>query len=272
MYLYQKRCFYLLIISSILLGYSGGPPSGYANNAPSYQNCTVCHSGSVNSGGGSVTFIGLPDYYIPGEVYSIGLIVTGANERGYGFQAIAMTDNNVAGSLSLNSNSNYAENNGDYIQQSTRAISGSWVFDWIAPSVNVGDVTFTASGLATGGSSGTSGDDVYTVAITIPHQQLSVNENPKGEKFLLYPNYPNPFNPITTFRYRLIEQSFVRITIYDMLGNVVNNIFEGYENPGYKTVTWNATNNQGQSVSAGVYLYSIEIGELKKTNKIVLSK
>tara|TARA_Y100001970_G_scaffold25543_1_gene30488 strand:+ start:1645 stop:2472 length:828 start_codon:yes stop_codon:yes gene_type:complete len=264
---------YIFVISPfILFGYSGGPPSGYANNAPYFQNCTACHSGTANSASGSVSFIGLPDYYTSGETYSIGVVVSGVNDRGYGFQAIAMADNDVAGSINLNANSDSTEINGNYVQQSARTTSGSWIFDWIAPSTNVGDVTFTASGLATGGSSSTGGDDVYTIEITVPYQQLAVQEDIEDINFLLYSNYPNPFNPVTTLRYNLMEDSIVKITIYDVLGNTVNNIFNGIESSGYKTVQWDATNNQGQPVSSGVYLYTIESGDYKKTSKVIFSK
>ena len=90
--------------------------------------------------------------------------------------------------------------------------------------------------------------------------------------FNLNQNYPNPFNPVTTLSYDLPEDSFVSITIYDMLGNVINNLVNSNQSSGYKSVQWNATNNQGQSVSAGVYLYSIEAGELRQTKKMVFLK
>ena len=92
------------------------------------------------------------------------------------------------------------------------------------------------------------------------------------EKFRLNQNYPNPFNPITSLSYDLLKDSYVRITVYDMLGNVVNNLISTYQSSGYKTVQWNATNNQGQPVSAGVYLYSIEAGEFRQTKKMILLK
>ena len=78
-------------------------------------------------------------------------------------------------------------------------------------------------------------------------------------KFALYDNYPNPFNPITSFRYDLPEDGLVNITVHDMLGNVVN-LIETNQSSGYKSVQWDATNNQGQPVSGGVYLYTIEAG------------
>ena len=90
--------------------------------------------------------------------------------------------------------------------------------------------------------------------------------------FIVYQNYPNPFNPITSLRYDLPEDVYVSIMIYDMLGNVVNNLVNTKQSFGYKTVQWNATNNQGQPVSAGVYLYSIEAGDFRQIKKMILLK
>ena len=71
---------------------------------------------------------------------------------------------------------------------------------------------------------------------------LSISENLLPLAFALYNNYPNPFNPITSFRYDLPEDGLVNITVYDMLGNVVNNLVNSNQSSGYKTVQWNATN------------------------------
>ena len=91
-------------------------------------------------------------------------------------------------------------------------------------------------------------------------------------KFILHQNFPNPFNPITTVRYELPEDSFVNVTIYDMLGNAVNNLVYTNQSSGYKSIQWNATNNQGQPLSTGVYLYSIEAGDFRQTKKMILLK
>ena len=90
--------------------------------------------------------------------------------------------------------------------------------------------------------------------------------------YTLYQNYPNPFNPTTTLKYDLPEDSFVDITVYDMLGKVVNNLVKTNLSSGNKSIKWNATNNQGEPVSAGVYLYSIEAGEFRQTKKMILLK
>ena len=90
--------------------------------------------------------------------------------------------------------------------------------------------------------------------------------------FNVIQNNPNPFNPVTTLRYKLPRESFVNITIYNMLGNLVNNLVSQKQIAGYKSVQWNATNNQGQPVSAGVYFYTIQAGEFRQTKKMVLLK
>jgi poly(3-hydroxybutyrate) depolymerase len=92
------------------------------------------------------------------------------------------------------------------------------------------------------------------------------------ESYTLHQNYPNPFNPVTTLHYELPEDALINITIYDMMGRIVNNLVSIRQNAGYKSVQWNATNNQGQPVSAGLYLYTIQAGEFKQTKKMLLLK
>ena len=64
----------------------------------------------------------------------------------------------------------------------------------------------------------------------------------------------------------------VNITIYDMMGRVVNNLVRSQLNAGYKSIQWNATNDKGAPVSAGLYLYTIEAGKFRQTKKMVLLK
>ena len=91
-------------------------------------------------------------------------------------------------------------------------------------------------------------------------------------KFQLGQNYPNPFNPVTTLHYDLSENSDVKITIYDMLGREVKTLINKTQDAGSMSVIWNATNNYGKPVSAGIYLYQIQAGEYISTKKMVLLK
>ena len=120
--------------------------------------------------------------------------MTGANERGFGFQAAVQSGNDVAGELLLNSSSSNAEINGDYIQHSSRTESGIWYFNWDAPEEATETITFSASGLGTGGSSGYNGDRVYTVQVEIQPESAGILSNDQQITFRLNGNYPNPFN------------------------------------------------------------------------------
>ena len=90
--------------------------------------------------------------------------------------------------------------------------------------------------------------------------------------FALHQNYPNPFNPVTTLRYDLPENAMINITIYDMLGKQVKTLVNQTQDAGYKSVIWDATNDYGKPVSAGIYLYQIQAGEYISTKKMVLLK
>jgi len=101
---------------------------------------------------------------------------------------------------------------------------------------------------------------------------LSIDAEMIPDVFALHQNYPNPFNPVTTLRYDLPEDAMVNITIYDMIGRVVKTMVNSQQNAGFKSVRWDATNNAGSPVSAGLYLYMIQAGEFRQTKKMVLLK
>tara|TARA_B100000686_G_scaffold299492_1_gene333300 strand:- start:411 stop:4259 length:3849 start_codon:yes stop_codon:yes gene_type:complete len=103
-------------------------------------------------------------------------------------------------------------------------------------------------------------------------EYVAINSENIPLQYSLYQNYPNPFNPITTVRYDLPVDANVNITIYDLMGRSIRSLVNSQQTAGYKSVRWNATNNLGQPVSAGVYLYSIEAGEFRQTKKMVLLK
>ena len=115
--------------------------------------------------------------------------------------------------------------------------------------------------------------DTLTFEVPIVVQVISAEPEPfTPEEFVLHQNYPNPFNPVTTLRYDLPENSLVNVTIYDMLGRQVKTLINQTQEAGYKSVIWNATNDYGKPVSAGVYLYQIQAGEYISTKKMVLLK
>ena len=89
--------------------------------------------------------------------------------------------------------------------------------------------------------------------------QVSITEQILPITYELYNPYPNPFNPVTTLRYDLPEYAQVSITIYNMMGRVVKTLINNQQTAGYRSTQWNATNDAGSPVSAGIYLYTIQM-------------
>ena len=105
--------------------------------------------------------------------------------------------------------------------------------------------------------------------------QVAMNINSSAfmpHSFSLSQNYPNPFNPTTQIQYDLPELEFVSIDIYDLMGRRVKSLINNNQDAGYRSVYWNATNDLGQPVSAGMYIYTIQAGEFRQTRKMVLLK
>ena len=96
---------------------------------------------------------------------------------------------------------------------------------------------------------------------------------PMPREYSVLGNYPNPFNPSTNIRFRLPETSDVSIMIYGIRGNLVrelalNQSFEA----GDHFITWDATDNAGQPVASGMYIYLFSAGNFMSTEKMLLLK
>ena len=72
-------------------------------------------------------------------------------------------------------------------------------------------------------------------------------------------NYPNPVNTSTTIKYELKSPSYVVLKLYDMVGNEVATIFDGYQNAGEQQVQFVAKDRSGTPLSAGSYLYELQV-------------
>ena len=81
-----------------------------------------------------------------------------------------------------------------------------------------------------------------------------------------------PFNPSVQIQYALPCETRVVISIYDITGRKVRTLVNEVQSPGYKNVMWNATNEIGSPVSAGMYIYSIQAGDFIQNKKMILMK
>jgi len=91
-------------------------------------------------------------------------------------------------------------------------------------------------------------------------------------QYTIHQNFPNPFNPMTQINYDLPEDCFVNITIYDVIGHKIKSLVKVEQEAGFRSAHWNATNELGEPVPAGMYIYTIQAGEFRQTRKMVLLK
>lgn len=85
-------------------------------------------------------------------------------------------------------------------------------------------------------------------------------------------NYPNPFNSFTCIKYALPKASVVNISIYNIKGQLVRALYQGYRKAGYYTQTWDGTNQSGSLMPAGIYLVTMECKDKTYRNKLILLK
>ena len=165
--------------------------------------------------------------------------------------------------------------------------AGSLVWDYVNPVVNTGPL-YQGQEIPTQGSAQNSTLNRTFRVHRYPTDYLGFaghNLEPTGpielymnthdltylpDKHSLHQNYPNPLNPETIIPYDLPENIFVNITIYDLLGRQVKTLVNQVQNAGFNSIQWNATNDYGEPVSAGIYLYQIQAGTFYQTRKMVL--
>lgn len=99
----------------------------------------------------------------------------------------------------------------------------------------------------------------------------------RPETTMLFPNYPNPFNPETWIPYQLANASDVQITIYDTKGIVIHTLALGHQSAGYYTsrnraAYWDGRNGLGEKVASGIYFYQLQTDNISPLRKMVILK
>ena len=91
-------------------------------------------------------------------------------------------------------------------------------------------------------------------------------------KFTLSPNYPNPFNPMTTIEYSVAEEADICISVYDLLGDCVCTLVDSRQNPGSYRTMWDGYTRSGHAAASGIYLIRLESKGIVLSQKILLLK
>ena len=115
-------------------------------------------------------------------------------------------------------------------------------------------------------------DTYYAVFQTTKSTDVveSINEMPTD--FVLEQNYPNPFNPETTIKYQIKSESFVKLSIYNSLGQEVRTLINAIQPSGAHQIVWNAHDNKGFNLPTGFYYYELQAGNKTQIRRMLLMK
>jgi len=129
----------------------------------------------------------------------------------------------------------------------------------------------TAIGSDTISAKVVSGNDTVSIFTKITVQYISpvsvIEDEIAADRFYLYQNYPQPFNPSTKIKYQLPEVSTVTLKIYDVLGKEVATLVNETKSAGTYEVVFDAT-----GLTSGIYFYTLNAGSFSETKKMILTK
>jgi len=175
--------------------------------------------------------------------------ITGTTNR---IVQLSFANNNTGWAVGYTGSIVYTTNGGNnWVTQTTPTTQNLWGVDFIDEN--------------TGWAVGWTGTILHTTngGMTIVKQISS--EIPQG--FKLFQNYPNPFNPATSINIDIPVSSYVKLNVYDILGNESGVLVDQMLNAGSYQVDWNASN-----YPSGVYVYKLDAGNFSQTRKMILIK
>jgi len=261
----KKNLFFLSAICGLLImtypksitGFVGGSPGGKTNSPMDGQNCTACHSGTVNSGQGSVTISSdIPaNGYIVGNTYSIAVESSHPTYTRYGFELTAESFGIKTGGFTIvNSSQTKLTNGGNAVTHKSAGTLGSatktWSVNWTAPSTGNLSVDFYATTVTANGNSQNSGDNVYTTNYSV-NEEVSVAINNVNTDLKVAFNG----SEITIDG----ASNLMALNLYSISGKLISNQYE-MQLP---------TNINTSNLSKGIYIVNtLDENGNRQTNKI----
>ena len=143
----------------------------------------------------------------------------------------------------------------------------------LSPELPAG-LSFDSATQTISGTPQSEGSPVYIYTVTDAlGASVTMQLQTRPAEFSLATNYPNPFNPATTIQYALPQSADVQLTVYNVVGQVVRTLVAEHQSTGRYLVAWDATDDSGHSLSAGIYFYRLQAGgEFHAVKKMLLLK
>jgi len=270
----------LLLVSTLALAFSSGPPNG-RTNAPGETTCTDCHTSfPLNSGIGSLAVPNLPDSYLPGFQYELTVELSDPDAQRWGFEMTVLDGQDLfAGTLaSLDAATQLDSDVGlmrDYLKQTSsgtnagQTVSNTWTINWTAPPEGTGDVTLYIAGNAANWNFSNSGDRIYTVALPLSEDTNTGIDTPTLLA-TLHQNTPNPFNPRTEIHFSLESDTRVRLGVYGLDGRLVTQLLVRNLPAGEHAVAWDGTAMDGRPLASGIYVARLSTPEAQQMRRMTL--
>ena len=115
------------------------------------------------------------------------------------------------------------------------------------------------------------GDAISITFIAYFGTGVVISERPlKPTGFKLTSAYPNPFNPSTTLHYSVEKERETGITIHNIAGQKIRELYRGIQQPGSYAVTWDGSDAYGRAMASGIYIYTLKLGEIANQGKMIL--
>ena len=249
------------LFTDLAMTNSASAPNGFTG-APGENNCTTCHSGTVNSGSGNVSidFNSGATTYALSSTYNIKVDVNDGSAATYGFSLVALDQNGSnVGIMNITNASNTktsTQGGKTYVTHvnANSQITSSWEFEWASPATNMGDVTFYVAGNATNGGSNNSGDLIYTSNKTISAPAVGVDDITNGTKLELYPSFFKNNINITG-----LNNNNVVVSIFNLNGQLIESFAQEAQR---------LTRLELGFLNKGVYILQINDGKKIHTNKV----
>ena len=243
---------------------------------PIYKAAVGPASTNLNS---TVELVNVPEMLNEGQVYTMQVIVRGAGDLA-GYFVDLNYDRNVftlegieEGNIFDVSTESFPTFGAGTIGISSAPYDAvSFAGDGLLAEVTfraVSDVDFTAD--MVGIREATFVNSMFVKENIIMNETTIVSES-APVAFAVSQNFPNPFNPTTTINYTVPNSGFVTLKIYDILGRHVATLIDGAQSAGSYNAVWNATDLNGNTVSNGVYFYTVQAGRHRATKRMLLLK
>jgi hypothetical protein len=115
-------------------------------------------------------------------------------------------------------------------------------------------------------------DRQWNIHLVQDETAIASADEVRPSTFVLWQNFPNPFNPRTVIAYRLPHRTAVRLNVYNIAGQRVETLVREWQAAGRHQVVWDGTDEKGRALSSGIYFYRLQAGAFLQTRRLVLLK